>query len=86
MNLVQNLGLATCNCRKSRGTAGKNHRLSDQLYVPRRSEADLRAKLQLILANPELLNGIKRAIRNQVFPLIEEEAYLYARLYKAFSS
>jgi len=50
------------------------------------SEADLRAKLQLILAIPELLNGIKRAIRNQVFPLIEEEAYLYARLYKAFSS
>ena len=50
------------------------------------SEADLRAKLQLILANSELLNGIKRAIRNQVFPLIEEEAYLYARLYKAFSS
>ncbi len=50
------------------------------------SEADLRAKLQLILANPELLNGIKRAIRNQVLPLLEEEAYLYARLYRAFSS
>ncbi len=43
-------------------------------------ERSLELKLRLILGNPQILNGIKQNLRQQVLPLIEEEAYLYERL------
>ncbi len=40
---------------------------------------DLKLKLSMIVENPEMLNEIKRTIISP--PLIEEEAYMYERLY-----
>jgi len=44
-------------------------------------ERDLGAKLKLILDNPELLNDLKEKMRGYVPPRVEEEAYMYQRLY-----
>jgi glycosyltransferase involved in cell wall biosynthesis len=44
-------------------------------------EKDLAATLRKILDHPDILNGIKAKIRDYVPPLVEEEAYLYQRLY-----
>ena len=40
---------------------------------------DLKLKLSMIVEDPEMLNEIKRTIIAP--PLIEEEAYMYERLY-----
>lgn len=47
---------------------------------------DLKHKLRAILDDPESLNEIKETMKQYVAPLVEEEAYLYERLYKADGS
>ena len=45
-------------------------------------ELDLANKLKLILDAPEILNDLKKNTREFLLPPVEEEAYLYGRLYK----
>lgn len=47
-------------------------------------ERDLGRKLSLILENPEILNELKEKMEGYMPPLVEEESYLYERLYEAF--
>jgi glycosyltransferase involved in cell wall biosynthesis len=42
---------------------------------------DLKNKMEFIARNPQILNEIKQKLRGQVPMLVEEEAYLYERLY-----
>jgi len=44
-------------------------------------DADLNSKLRQIVENPEILNQIKQELKQCTVPLLEEEAYLYERLY-----
>jgi glycosyltransferase involved in cell wall biosynthesis len=46
-------------------------------------ERDLGAKLKLIMDNPEILNDLKEKMREYFPPRVEEEAYMYQRLYGA---
>jgi glycosyltransferase involved in cell wall biosynthesis len=43
---------------------------------------DLGSKMRFILENPEQLNKIKNNLKQQVSPLVEEEAYQYERIYR----
>ena len=45
-------------------------------------EKDLMQKLKLILDAPEILNKIKKTASKNILPIVEEEAYLYTRLYR----
>ena len=45
-------------------------------------EGDLKGKLQHIIENPEILNAIKQNLELQPPILVEEEAYMYERLYR----
>ncbi|HEV2350772.1 MAG TPA: glycosyltransferase family 4 protein [Terriglobia bacterium] len=49
-------------------------------------EKDLAGKLKLIVDNPRILNGIKERMRHVSLPRVEEEAYLYERLYRTTGS
>ena len=49
-------------------------------------EKDLGAKLRLILDNPEILNDLKDKMQGYVPPRVEEEAYMYQRLYGTCAS
>jgi glycosyltransferase involved in cell wall biosynthesis len=49
-------------------------------------ELDLGKQLKLVLDNPEILNGLKKKITEYVPPRIEEEAYMYERLYRMIAS
>jgi len=55
--------------------AGFTFRMGDQ--------EDLESKLASIVANPAILNEIKRTMETVVLPLEEEEAYLYERIYQS---
>jgi glycosyltransferase involved in cell wall biosynthesis len=43
--------------------------------------ADLTSKLELIVSNPQTLDTVKQRVTNEDVPRIEEEAYLYERIY-----
>ena len=45
-------------------------------------ESDLKSKLAQVAENPEILNGLKQNLTSHVPMLVEEEAYLYERLYR----
>lgn len=45
-------------------------------------EKDLMRKLKLIIDNPEILNSLKENVGELILPTLEEEAYLYDRLYR----
>jgi glycosyltransferase involved in cell wall biosynthesis len=45
-------------------------------------EEDLMRKLKLIIDNPEILNSLKENVGELILPTLEEEAYLYDRLYR----
>ncbi len=45
-------------------------------------EHELKSKLQTIVENPEILNEIKHNLERHIPPLVEEEAYLYERMYR----
>lgn len=45
-------------------------------------EGDLKSKLQQVAENPEILNAIKQNPEAHTPMLVEEEAYLYERVYK----
>jgi glycosyltransferase involved in cell wall biosynthesis len=49
-------------------------------------ELDLRKKMSIVLDNPEILNWLKKNMANCIPPRIEEEAYLYERLYRMSGS
>jgi glycosyltransferase involved in cell wall biosynthesis len=44
-------------------------------------EKDLTHKMKRILENPEILNSLKQNVSDTIPPTVEEEAYLYNRLY-----
>jgi glycosyltransferase involved in cell wall biosynthesis len=46
-------------------------------------DEDLAGKLKLILQDPRVLNEMKARIRGSSPPFLEEEAYMYERLYRA---
>jgi glycosyltransferase involved in cell wall biosynthesis len=48
-------------------------------------EEELAARLKMITDNPEILNGIKEKIKGYVPPRVEEEAYMYQRLYNTIA-
>jgi glycosyltransferase involved in cell wall biosynthesis len=43
--------------------------------------ADLTSKLELIVSNPQTLDTVKQMVSSDCVPRIEEEAYLYERIY-----
>jgi glycosyltransferase involved in cell wall biosynthesis len=45
-------------------------------------EGELKSKLQQIVENPEILNEIKQNLEPHIPMLVEEEAYMYERLYR----
>lgn len=48
-------------------------------------ESDLKSKLKQIVENPEALNEIKQNLRKSMLFLVEEEAYMYERLYRTIA-
>lgn len=44
--------------------------------------SDLKYKMESIAGNPEILNGIKQNLEGYIPMLVEEETYLYERLYR----
>ena len=44
-------------------------------------ESDLKSKMQHVVENPEILNEIKQNLKRHIPTLVEEEAYMYERLY-----
>jgi glycosyltransferase involved in cell wall biosynthesis len=49
-------------------------------------EDDLKSKMELIARHPEILNEIKQNLERYIPMLVEEEAYLYERLYSMAQS
>jgi glycosyltransferase involved in cell wall biosynthesis len=47
------------------------------------NECDLTSKMKFFAENPQVLNFLKTNLKKIVVPLVEEEAYLYERIYHA---